>query len=151
MSPPRGGPASGFQAPFCFRQPAGAAAAGRRNGLCPGETCLGPAVPFGELWWSWLTSGLEEQWAMLVLNPPPPQVVGDGAEREGNSEGPCPALPQLIGQVQKAPAPALAPQHPAHPMGCGCCDPWEPPAPPGLRDMLHGQDRGVGMEGLGAT
>lgn len=83
--------------------------------------------------------------------PPPPRLLEMGLSEKVTQRGRALLCRSSSGRCKRLLAPALAPQHPAHPMGCGCCDPWEPPAPPGLRDMLHGQDRGVGMEGLGAT
>lgn len=89
------------------------------------------------------TSGLEELQVMLVVTPPGllEMDLSEEEEGEGSREGLCLALPRLLGQVQGAPG--------THPMGCGCCDPWQPPAPRGLRDVLCGGDRGVGQEGQG--
>lgn len=124
--------------------------------VCPWGGMSGSCSPFWGALGVLATSGLEELQVMLVVNThpiPPPRLLEMGLSEEEQGEGSrerlCPALPWLVGQVQGAPAPAVAPGTQPPPTGCGCCNPREPPAPRWLQDMLCGRDRGVGQEGRG--
>lgn len=137
MSPPRGGPASGW-----------AAAAGRRSGLGPGEGCLGPAAPFGELGGVLATSELEELQVMLVVNPPPGLLAMGLSEEEQGGRQPRGAVPGSAaapGVVRGAPAPAVAPGPQPTPQPADAVTPRTPEPPTGSGMCSVG--RGGGRRG----